>query len=395
LPIFAVAVAVLGAVGLDGLAQWARGKETRRHAWLAAGAIAGLMAGPAVLDAVAHFGSDRSADALLGTPWWIPAAALVAILTLPVLARTHSAWLGSTALVTLVVAMDLVIFARPFVLLDEPPRQAALVDYLRADGVSRVVSACEEGYSALRPMNPLVPMVDGLNPAFLRTYAQFTQLTHGDPVTGSYRQAPTVWTDAPERMDLLALLNVTHMVKCTPYRSDQFTLLDRVEGILIYRFNDTMPRAYWACEIDRVESEAAAIERLSDRRRDARSRTVVQRGSEAAPEIASASCEPATGIQVIQRDTPAGELAVQIDSGRSGLLVMSEPYFSGRRVRIDGVDAPTLRANMAFTAVDVWPDAQRVELSYDPMPAILGGLISLATATLLVLLTVLGKRPFR
>jgi hypothetical protein len=273
------------------------------------------------------------------------------------------------------------------VVLGDPPRQSALVDYLTADNVGRVVSACEEGYSALRPMNPLIPMVDGLNPAFLRTYAQFTQLTQGDPVTGTYRQAPTVWTDTPERMDLLALLNATHMVKCTPHRGDQFTLLDRVDGILIYRFTDAMPRAYWACEIDRVDSEQAAIERLSDRRRDARRRTVVERGSEPAPGMVSADCDPTAGIQVLQRDTPNGELALEIAPGTSGLLVMSEPYFSGRRVRVDGMDVPALRANMAFTAVDVWPGAQRVELSYDRTSVLVGGLSSLGTAVVLLTLT--------
>jgi hypothetical protein len=392
LPIFAVAVAVLGAVGLDSLARWARNKESRRHAWLAAGAIALAIATPAAFDVVARLGSGRSANLPLGTPWWIPAAALIAIFTLPALARLNRAWLSSAALVTLVVALDLVTFARHFVVLGDPPRQSDLVDYLRADSVSRVVSACEEGYSALRPMNPPIPMVDGLNPAFLRTYAQFTQLTHGDPVTGSYRQAPTVWTDAPERMDLLALLNATHMVKCTPYRSDQFALLERVDGILIYRFTEAMPRAYWACEIDRVESEEAAIERLSDRRRDARRRTVVQRGSEPAPGTAPAACEPSAGMRVVRRDTPAGELTVDVEPGHSGLLVMSEPYFSGRRIRIDGVDAPALRANMAFTAVDVWPGSQRVELSYDARPVILGGMVSLATVVLLAVLAIIRHR---
>jgi hypothetical protein len=391
LPIFSVAVAVLAAVGLDGLVRWVR-EGAGRKAWLAPGAIALAIAAPGVINA-ARGGASAIAETVLGTPFWVPLGAAVAVLALPLLAVTKLPSFGS-ALVTFIVALDLVTFARPFVVLDEPPRQYELVDYLTNHNVGRVVSACEEGYSALRPMNPLIPMVDGLNPAFLRTYAQFTQLTQGDPVTGSYRQAPTVWTDTPERMDLLALLNATHMVKCTPHRGEQFTLLDQVDGILIYRFTDAMPRAYWACEIDRVESEQAAIQQLSDRRRDARRRTVVQRGSEAAPDVNPAPCDPTAGIYVIERDTPDGDLILQIEAGRSGLLVMSEPYFSGRRVQIDGRDVPALRANMAFTAVDIWPGSQHVALSYDRTPVIIGGLISAATAALLALLmTPALRRP--
>jgi hypothetical protein len=49
-------------------------------------------------------------------------------------------------------------------------------------------------------------------------------------------------------------------------------------------------------------------------------------------------------------------------------------------------------ANRGFAADDVWPGSQRVELSYDRTSVVIGGSITLGTATLLALLMVLGER---
>ena len=381
LPIFAVATAAIAAVGLDTLLNWCREPDSRRRAWLVAAAVTVTAIAPAALVALWHPESiEIPASSVLGTPWWVPALTGSAMLSLPLLGRRGSlAFLGAGAFVVLVVSADLVSFAGRFVIPGDPPHQTRIAAALAADGVGRVVSACEEGYSNLRPMDPLVPMVDGLNPAYFKSYAQFTQLVSEGRVTGAYRQAPTVWTDVPARLDLLPLLNVTHMVKCTPYTGDRFSLVDRVDGLYLYRFLGAAPRAYWACDVDVVDSGKEAIDRLSDRRRDARRRAVVQQSPEQGSAGGVGSCQPDATVDVLTRDTPAGALVVDVGSRSDGLLVMSEPYFGGRRARVDGKDVPVLRANLAFSAVQVPHGEHRVELGYDPTLFILGGAISLVT----------------
>ena len=66
------------------------------------------------------------------------------------------------------------------------------------------------------------------------------------------------------------------------------------------------------------------------------------------------------------------------------MLVVSEAYFPGWRVTVDGRPAQLLRADGALLAVRVPSGAHEVELAYRPDVLALGGVIS-GLAFLLVL----------
>ena len=250
-----------------------------------------------------------------------------------------------------VLICDLTAFVRPFVVIGEPPRQEAIAATLYGDNVGRVISACQDGFSPYRSMNVLVPMVDGKNTAFLEDYARFAFLTRGDRVPATIRQYPTIWFDTPKRMDLLDLMNVTHVVNCTPLDIDRFKLLDHVSGSYLYRNPQAMPRAWWACDLDLVTSEEEAIQLLGDRQRDARRRPVIM--NPGSGDIGLQDCQSSTSVNVVKRDTPAGELVVDVDAPGSGLLVLSEPHYPDRPASIDGVPTSILIANLAFSAIVV------------------------------------------
>jgi hypothetical protein len=389
LPVFSVAIAVLGAVGLDALLAWAR---NGMHAPRVRTAAAAIGAGLVGMGCLQPGGSEnRWLSTVLGTPLWVVILSLVALVSLPLLARRFTATVVPGILAFFVISADMVSFAQAFVSVEKPPQHEQVVSALRDDGVGRVLSACEEGFSLYRPMSAVVPMVDGLNTAFLGDYAQFASIARDGRAASSFRQFPTVWLDTPRRLDLVDLMNVTHVVKCTPLNNERFQLVNQVSGLYIYRNRNALPRAQWMCAVDLVDTEQQVIDLLSDNGRNARQRVAVMR-SEGLNDSPISECQPASAVETTVQDTPGGALSVQVQSTTPGILLLSEPFYSERRARVDGVAAPLLHANLAFTAVLLPAGTHRVDLDFSPDRLYLGIIISLITAALMIVLELRRQR---
>lgn len=384
LPLWSLAVVVLGAVGVDTLMGWAAGPANRRRAWAYGFGIAGVAGIAIAAEVLKPHSTMFETGRVLGTELVILVGSACVIIGVAVLGRL-STWhrVMFTAMVVMVAA-DLTTFARPFVVGVPQPRHEEIAAALQADEVGRVLTACEEGFSPYRMTNALVPMVDGLNTAFLRDYARFSVLARGDRMPSSFRQHPTIWLETPRRFDLVDVLNVTHVVNCTPLNMDRLRLIDRVGGLYLYRNVSGLARARWTCQVDVVDSDDGAIRLLSDRQRDARARTVLLREPGTNPSLDLTDCQSGADVQVLVRDTPTGDLAVQVDAPSPGILVMSEVHYPERRVWVDGAEAPFMKANLAFMAVALGPGTHRVELRFAPTTLFVGAAVS--TLTLIFLL---------
>ena len=70
------------------------------------------------------------------------------------------------------------------------------------------------------------------------------------------------------------------------------------------------------------------------------------------------------------------------------LLVLSDSYYPGWEVEVDGSPQPILRANYVFRAVALEPGEHRVRFSYRPRPFAIGARLSLVALAVLALLAV-------
>jgi hypothetical protein len=91
-------------------------------------------------------------------------------------------------------------------------------------------------------------------------------------------------------------------------------------------------------------------------------------------------CGRRAAVAVVTRDNPDGRIEVDVDAPSSGLLFLSEPYYSERRAFVDGAPATALRANLGFTAVSLAPGRHRVTLRVVPRSFYEGIAITAATA---------------
>jgi uncharacterized membrane protein YfhO len=94
----------------------------------------------------------------------------------------------------------------------------------------------------------------------------------------------------------------------------------------------------------------------------------------------------------------ATEVVLHTDSDEEGYLVLTDAYYPGWEVRIDGEPAPIHRANVMFRAVAVPAGAHNVVFRYRPASFRVGLIISLSAAGLLALTSVIWwarRRPTR
>ncbi|MCY4107880.1 MAG: YfhO family protein, partial [Chloroflexi bacterium] len=80
----------------------------------------------------------------------------------------------------------------------------------------------------------------------------------------------------------------------------------------------------------------------------------------------------------------AGRIGVAVDTTENAILVVGDAIYPGWKVRIDGEEAPVMRANMLFKAVPVPAGSHEVAFSYESNAFLLGTRISIASLVALL-----------
>ncbi len=143
----------------------------------------------------------------------------------------------------------------------------------------------------------------------------------------------------------------------------------------VLRNQDRPGRAWVTYGAQVATSPEAALARLIAPDFDPRREAIL----EAAPARAyadPAAAPAATPAQV--RAPSATELEIEVALDRPGILVVSESYYPGWRVWVDGAPARILRANYVLRGVELAAGAHRVRFEYRPWSVRIGAGLSLA-----------------
>jgi hypothetical protein len=158
----------------------------------------------------------------------------------------------------------------------------------------------------------------------------------------------------------------------------------------VYRNEQAFPRAFVAGRSRCVDDETAM-------------RLILDRSVNLREEVLLASCQdPARpgsssgATAEITRYLP-DRVAVRTTSPAPGYLVLTDTWFPGWRVLVDGRERPLLRADYALRAVEVDAGPHEVEFRYQPGSVRAGLWISLAAAAMTAVLGARGwiwaRRP--
>jgi hypothetical protein len=123
-----------------------------------------------------------------------------------------------------------------------------------------------------------------------------------------------------------------------------------------------MPRAFVVYNAIVSTDEAALLPKL-----DPRQSVILDRAPDPAPISDLRPFQPATVVSAERH-----RVVVEADTPVPGILVLSESWYPGWSVTVDGKPAPLLRADYAFRGVALAPGKHRVEMRFRSLPTKIG-----------------------
>ncbi len=225
--------------------------------------------------------------------------------------------------------------------------------------------------------------IDGDNPLVLADYERYWQSL------GS-RSTP-----------LYDLLNVRFLIgrKNVPLDRSKFALAFADDpAVEIHENRSHMPRAMIVYDRRPATNHAAALDAIHASDFDPLASVVLEgeSGEQRTQRTEAGKSTSMIDVPPAAKITGYGpnEIVVQTSSGGDGVLVLSEVYYPGWRAWVDSSEAPVLRANYLFRAVELPAGEHRVRLLYDPWSFKIGaGLFAVTMAGLVAWGLVRRVRP--
>jgi hypothetical protein len=239
----------------------------------------------------------------------------------------------------------------------------------------------------LRPnLPPLYGLQDvgGYDSVYLQRYANYLQRIDptGPPSTSSNYLEPGRF-DSP----LVDLLNVKYALSTDKVQAAGWEVAYK-DDLRIYRRTQLMPRAWIAAQAEVVPDDNAILDRLTGPGFDPH-QTVVLEQTPIEP-LGEAAASPAGNVSI--ESYANTQLVLKADMQRAGWLVLSEMFYPGWHVTVDGVPANLYRANYILRAVPLPAGAHRIEMRFMPNSFVIGAMMTLVTALGLVLMAVVAWR---
>ena len=321
---------------------------------------------------------SRAAAALLDGLPWLLAVALASCGALIVARRYGNIVpLSSVAVLGAIIVIDLSGFAAPLYTYTSSslvfPETPAL-NYLKQERGDRPFRITGIPRTTLLPNAATVYGLDdarGYSSLYPLRIWQFSKLVSGrdplllDGATRTQRRVDSSLAD----LRLLSLLNVEFILVDKQYRptpSLDVSLLEYVmespgtRGVILYRNPNVLPRAFLVGNAETVASSAEAIERLQDPGFKP-ARQIVLENSTTLP----AYPVPQDTLVEVEHYTTERVL-IHVETDTPAWLLLTDTYYPGWQVTVNGEFSPIYAADLLFRAVAVPAGSSDVEFTYRP-----------------------------
>lgn len=171
------------------------------------------------------------------------------------------------------------------------------------------------------------------------------------------------------------LMQVRYVVSERDLSGPGLAMRYQEEGFNLFEVLDPFPKAWFVGEVEAVANQAEAMTRLGGDEVDLRQTAIV---SQPLPDPIQA----VDGSEITLRAARPNHLRFETTTSAQQLLVISQIYYPGWHVTIDGQPAELLPVNAIQQGVVVPAGEHTVELTFWPMSFWLGGLVALMTGGL-------------
>ena len=189
--------------------------------------------------------------------------------------------------------------------------------------------------------------------------------------------------DQEKQFRLLGALNVKYVVSFQPIRSPGATLIREFPEYpsWLYQIDRVIPRVYIVSAMSRETDPPRILRQLSSETFNPH-REILSSGTR----ISGGHDGPPGQAQILKYENQF--VIIQAENATAGVLVLADSFYPGWRVYVDGKEEQLFRANYFFRGVNLATGKHLVEFKYEPYSFKIGSIISLLTATSLILVSV-------
>lgn len=379
--IYSFSMSVLAAYGLDALAGPERIASGKRKGIFLA--VAALCFGFVSTAALAYWrlitsnpGMPQALKSYVaGQAWLFIAILFVSIVALIIAATRRAENKLAPYVLVAVIAVDVLVMGFSFYpAVDKSESYPAMpgIEYLMKDkSAYRVIRYEGRGAGAvpsyLSPtLTPNTLMVYGIQdaqgscPFMLKRYADFMNIIedHGK-FAAKKNQIPSIQQAKTVGSPLLDLLNVKYFLSVIPIKNTDVSSVYDSE-IKIYRNKDVLPRAFVVYDWEKGDNDAELKKLMMAPGFDPSGTAVIEKEAPVKP----AKDQARTEAKIISYGP--NEVTVKATTETSGLLILSDVYYPGWSVEIDGQAAELYRTDYIFRGVFLKKGAHTVRFTYQP-----------------------------
>jgi len=326
---------------------------------------------------------------------WVTLLALAGIVILAVaMLRWRYARLAASLALTAVIVIDMAHFSLPYnaATVDEAslfPRPQVFDALPQSVAPVRVVPINQQDSYALLPPNMLeafgIADLGADESLILTEYGQFFRTIEPKPF--KYNGAILVITD--DTSPLLDLAGAEYFISAVPLdvAKKPLQLVANAQGVYLYRNPQVAPRAFITTNVKPVDGFPASLQTLAAPGFTPCGVATVQGAN--FPPSSPLSQPGCVGAATITRYEP-NAVRIRAETPVDGLLVLSDAYYAGWKVTVDGKTQPLYRADGVFRGVQIPAGTHDVQFVYRPSVVIRGGVISLVGLFSALLLIVAG-----
>jgi hypothetical protein len=260
----------------------------------------------------------------------------------------------------------------------------------RLQGLAGVYRSWEYGNAYIDKNIPQILRLyspDGYNGLFPREYGELmSTIMHDGSIGKSIARSDAGLKEAsekeafgsnPYRLKLMSLLGVKYILesklgddkehKTTTDRfpSDIFTKEYEDTTWRIWRYKSAYPRAFLAENYKIITDKQTIISAIFSSETDLRN-TIVLEKHPVFPELTTPYTPSASQSSVTIDDYSPEFVRMSVTATRSAMLFLSDNYYPGWNVTVNGVDYPVYRADYTFRAVPVPAGISTVVFTYSP-----------------------------
>lgn len=219
------------------------------------------------------------------------------------------------------------------------------------------------------------------------------------PGVGDFTQPEEFAAGTPAAIHALGLLSVSDLLQGplqaikSPLASPGLHVAYRGQDGVVYANDRALPRAFIVGAQQRVASDQQALHAVTAPGFDGR-RLAVTEGPIAGLPGSAAAGAPLPGTARLVSDA-AQRVRIDATASGPGLLVLTDTWFPGWKVTVDGRPAALLRVDYLLRGVQLPPGRHVVEMHYRPSGWRIGQIVSLVSLVALLVLVVVGLRARR